>query len=362
MEKNVSETALEKIGKAIHSKRVAVIMHNNPDPDSIAAAFGMSLLFRKYFKVECEMFYGGIIGRAENRAMVSLLRIPLKKIEGLDLRVYRTVVLVDTQPSAGNNELPGKVNPNIVIDHHRPLRKKTRSAEYYDVRDRYGATSTIVLEYLRASGIKIPRNVATALFYGIKTDTYDLGRSIIRQDIDSYDFLKERLNRTALASIEKPLHTAQYFVQIHNALRNVEISGDALMTVLRDMEYPDITAEVADWLYTLKTVRWVLVLGVDRNGVIFISVRTRDRKRDAGRLIREVVGKHGMAGGHGQIGGGSVALGTDDEKVIMSELARIRTRFFQMITGRDVITTTGLIPAAGTAAANQQESNSPGNA
>src|SRR5262249_10480482 len=99
--------------------RALILTHDNPDPDSIAAAVGVRrLLEADEFAVPLAL--GGIIGRAENRAMVRELRIPLTPIERLDLSRFQVVALVDTQPLTGNNSLPDDRKPDIVIDHHPP--------------------------------------------------------------------------------------------------------------------------------------------------------------------------------------------------------------------------------------------------
>ncbi len=333
---------LELLGAAIKSKHVAIIVHNNPDPDSIASAFGLSLLIKRKFKAEAKIFYGGIIGRAENRAMVRELCIPMNSFDKLDMRIFRTIAMVDTQPSAGNNQLPSKIIPDIVIDHHLPVRKQTHKASFKDVRDTTGATSTIVLGYLRAADIRINKDLATALFYGIKTDTYDLGRDFIKDDIEAYKFLLEKISRAKLGRIERPLHEREYFAKLHEALENAVVADDVVTTVIRNLESPDIAAEVADWLYTLKSVKWTVALGAMRDG-IHISIRTRERKRNAAAVIRKIVGARGVAGGHGQIAGGIVFPSKHDNDSIETEIAKTIERIRAAIIRKDSFTAHPLI-------------------
>ncbi|MFA6450573.1 MAG: DHH family phosphoesterase [bacterium] len=335
---------LDRIGKAIRSSRVAILTHNNPDPDAIAAAMGFSFLLKRHFKVDSTIYYGGIIGRVENRLMVQHLKIPLKNIRDFDHRVHRTVALVDTQPSAGNNALLPNIIPDIIIDHHIPIRKKTRQSPFYDIRPDFGSSSTIVFGYLKAAGIAIPSRVATALFYGIKTDTYDLGREFVQEDIKAYASLIESINRNILGIIEHPLHRQSYFVQMHQALNNVEIFEDLLTTVIWDLDYPEVTAEIADWFYTMHGIKCSIAIGIEKNETINISMRSRDKKRDAGRLIRTIVGRHGMAGGHSLIAGGAIHLPEADEKTIKAEVEHIKKRFFETLSKTAIIHPAPLIP------------------
>lgn len=326
---------LEKLGKALRSKQAAIVMHNNPDPDSLAAAFGMRLLLRRRFNVSASLYYGGMIGRAENRCMVNQLKIPVnqiqKDINELDLRTFRTIIMVDTQPGAGNNIVPSDIIPQVVIDHHRPIRKLTRKAAFYDVTPGMGSSSTIITGYLRAADIKIPRAEATALVYGIKTDTYDLGRDTGYRDVDQYRFLLDKIDRKRIHNIEHPIHLRSYYVQLHRALQCVEIYDDACITVLEDIEYPEITAELSDWFYNMWGIHWVLAIGVENSGKIYLSLRIRNRKRKAGKLIRQIAGRRGMAGGHEQIAGGVVIAAEDSPEAVQAEIKRIKKRFLKAI-------------------------------
>jgi nanoRNase/pAp phosphatase (c-di-AMP/oligoRNAs hydrolase) len=326
----------------VKAERVAIIVHNNPDPDSMASAFGLSVLMKRKFKAEAKIFYGGIIGRAENRAMARELSIPMLSYDRLDLRVFRTIAMVDTQPSAGNNQLPPKIIPDIVIDHHLPVRKKTHKAAFKDVRDTTGATSTIILGYLRAADIRIDKNLATALFYGIKTDTYDLGRDFIKDDTEAYKFLLDKISRAKLGRIERPLHERAYFARLHEALENAVVADEVVTTVIRNLESPDIAAEVADWLYTLQPVEWAVALGAMRDRV-HISIRTRDMKRNAAAVIRRVVGSRGVAGGHGQIAGGIVFPSKHDHDSIEIEISRTIDKIRAAIIKKESFATHPLI-------------------
>ncbi len=311
---------------------VAIVTHNNPDPDSIGAAYGLKTLLNMAYGIKATIYYGGIIGRAENRAMVSHLKIPLVQIEDSDFRKHPTIAVVDAQPGAGNIQIPAGRIPDIVIDHHVPLRMATRKVPFHDVRGEFGSSSTIITEYLRAAYVKVSRSLATALFYGLKTDTYDLCREAGPHDMDAYRYLVDKIDRRALTQIEHPLHKRAYYAQIHQAVENATIYDDVLITILRNLEYPDITAEVADWFYSMHRISWVLVIGVNHDGRIFLSVRTREKKKHAGRLIRTVVGKHGLAGGHDQIAGGTV---TPDDctnpECISAEIALIKYRFLKAL-------------------------------
>ena len=46
-----------------------IVLQDNPDPDAIASAAGLRALADEH-AVQCFIAHGGIVGRAENRALV----------------------------------------------------------------------------------------------------------------------------------------------------------------------------------------------------------------------------------------------------------------------------------------------------
>lgn len=85
---------------------VLILPHNDPDPDAIASAVALCYLLAERLGMEGYIVYKGVIGRAENKALVRYLGYPLQRLTGPDLHQSAPVALVDTQPSAGNNALP----------------------------------------------------------------------------------------------------------------------------------------------------------------------------------------------------------------------------------------------------------------
>jgi nanoRNase/pAp phosphatase (c-di-AMP/oligoRNAs hydrolase) len=150
--------------------RLLILPHNDPDPDAIASALALRHLLQETLSLESKIVYRGIIDRAENRALMRYLDQPLQPPTDADLAGRAPAALVDTQPGAGNNALPARYQVAVVIDHHT-WREQTSDAAYFDVRLEAGATSTILTEYLQAAGLDPEPLLATALFYGIKTDT-----------------------------------------------------------------------------------------------------------------------------------------------------------------------------------------------
>ena len=163
-----SEPKIEHLGKLLENARrrsLLLLTHNNPDPDTIAGACGLSFLLKRKFGTRCFIGYGGVITRAENRSMIQRLRIKMTQLKKINRSKYYAIALVDGQPGTGNNLLEaGHETPLIVIDHH-PLRKRSLKSPFHDIRPNYGATSTIITEYILAAGLTPTRSVANALLW-----------------------------------------------------------------------------------------------------------------------------------------------------------------------------------------------------
>ena len=90
-----------------------------------------------------------------------------------------------------------------MIDHH-PDWGTIGAVPFVDLRANYGATSTIVTEYLEAAEVPLEPRIATALFYGIASETQHLGRETYATDILASQYLYPYVNKRLLSSYREP--------------------------------------------------------------------------------------------------------------------------------------------------------------
>lgn len=285
-------------GKAI------IIIHDNPDPDCLASAMALSHLFAVKLNREAVITFSGMIGRSENLAMARELGIKLTPLGMADLGEFSVVCMLDTQPGTGNNSLPMGCRVDILIDHHPP-REASRKCRWMDIREEYGVTATILYEYLLAQQVGIGTKLATALFYAIKSETQDLGREANRPDRDAYLRLFPLANKRLLYEITHPRLPIEHFLTIHRGIEN-SIRYDRLLVVnLMAVCFPEVVAEMADYLVRLEGIETVLCMG-HYNEEVILSIRTADCGLNAGEIIRRIVDGRGKAGGHGMMAGGKL--------------------------------------------------------
>jgi nanoRNase/pAp phosphatase (c-di-AMP/oligoRNAs hydrolase) len=329
--------AAEKTGSKLQRLRevltgkayLLIVMQDNPDPDSLATAVALRRLARGLADVQVSLACGGTVGRGENRALVKYLGLNLRTPEEIDYEKFDLVAMVDTQPGSGNNSLPPSIEPDIVIDHHR-IRRLTRTVTFTDIRSGYGATSTILTEYLIEAGITPETPLATALLYGIRSDTQDLGREASRHDIESIEFLYPYANKRMLGEIQRGKVPRVYYQMLANALRNARIQGPAIITDLGDIDNPDMIAEVADLLLREDETDWTMCTGT-WNDKLLVSIRTSEESNLAEKVIRRMVARKGTGGGHMTYAGGQIPL-TDKDKAQKGKLIRhIQQKFVEAI-------------------------------
>jgi nanoRNase/pAp phosphatase (c-di-AMP/oligoRNAs hydrolase) len=282
-----------------------IVLQDNPDPDAIASAVALRKIVNKMAGLKCSIAHGGTIGRGENRALVRYLDLNLLDLNAVDRTKFDIIAMVDTQPATGNNSLPPDVTPELVIDHHRP-RPETREADIYDIRPSYGATATILTEYLCASATEIDIQLATALLYGIRSDTQDFGRETSKADIEAVSVLYPISNKRMLAQIQRGSVQRGYWAMLAGALKNAAVYGDSVIASLGRTDNPDMIGEVADLLLRDESVNCTICYGLYGDKLL-ISVRTESPVR-ADRLAHTLVARKGTGGGHETYAGAQIII------------------------------------------------------
>lgn len=306
-------------------KRVLIVMQDNPDPDAIAAAVALRELAKTISLVSTSIAHGGTVGRAENRALVRYLGLKLHPLETVDLSRYDLIAMVDTQPGTGNNSLPLSSPPNIIIDHH-PQRTESRRAQLSDIRKQYGSTSTILFEYLSHADIKPDPPLATALLYGIRSDTQDLGMAACQADFKALHALYPLANTRMLSEIQRGRVQRVYYKILYNALQNATVYGKGILTQVGSIDIPDMVGEVADLLLRDDETTWALCLGYYQDRML-LSIRTSETTANAAKIMRTLVSGKGTGGGHDMLAGGQIPLNQQTKAERQALEKTIRDRF-----------------------------------
>lgn len=288
-----------------------ILTHDYPDPDALASACALQHLVERGFGVRSRIVYGGIIGRSENREMVKILRLPVYRLHTSDFDKFEHVALVDTQPSFGNNSFPQKRKATIVIDQHQADTKP--AADFSIVDSSAGATSVLLAQSLLASGLEIPNRLATALVYGILSDTMNLYRASRSEIVETYLTLLPRSDLKALTRIQNPERSRAFFATLQRGIENAILRRRLIVSHLGHVESPDLVAQIADFLLSCKGVYWAFCTG--RFGEhLHASLRVANPSGMAAEILRDIFSNRGQAGGHGAIAGGKLRIGSHEDE------------------------------------------------
>lgn len=185
---------------------------------------------------------------------------------------------------------------DIIIDHHP--KGDSQKANFIDIRDEYGATSSMLTEYLQAARIPPSERTATALCYGIKTDTNNFIRQFIFEDINAFRYVVQFANMNIIKKIESSELTRTFLKSLRFALDNLKVKGDMAFIHMDTVKSPDNLVIIADFFMKLDAVTWSVVSGLYKKSLIIIF-RNSGLGKDAGRLAQDLFGKYGgSAGGH----------------------------------------------------------------
>jgi nanoRNase/pAp phosphatase (c-di-AMP/oligoRNAs hydrolase) len=287
-------------------RKVLILTHNNPDPDTIAAATGLRFILSAKLKKRCTIAFHGIVGRAENRELLRMCKIEMHSSSKLNFARYDYLIVVDTQPKAGNVYIPDGHKVDVVIDHHN-YRNTTSEVNLHDVRQEAGSTSTIITEYMKHLNIIPDTDTATALYYGIKTDTVGSGRTNTCIDKAMMSYIFPYISHKKLTKIENPEVPRYYFKNLKKAVECSEIIDNLIFCDLGEVRNADLIAETSDFLLRMRDIKWTFVVGrIENNG--YFSLRSKSVRTAVGRMAISLVKGLGTGGGHMKSAGGQLNL------------------------------------------------------
>ncbi len=324
--------------------RLAVVTHDNPDPDAIASAVALQRIAAAS-GCEATVYYYGAINHQENRAFVNLLGFDLTSLEPGVEPDADGVALVDHSRPGVNDGLPEGREVDVVIDHHPP--RGPVEGGFVDLRSEAGATSTLLVDYLEGFGMTPATDLATGLLFGIQTDTREFRREVSTMDFEAAAWLLPGADMGTLERVGSPSISPETFETIAAAVRNRREEREVLLTCVGQLTDRDALAQAADRLVNMEGIATAVVYGV-MDGSIHVSARSRDSRLDIGETLRDAFGRIGSAGGHADMAGAQITLGVleeveDEESLVEVVETFVTNRFLETADatpGRSAASTT----------------------
>ncbi len=262
------------------------------DPDAIASALALKRLFWRKVKMTiiCRV---NAIKRSDNLAMIRDLKITVPYITKVNTSEVTKWAMVDSQPH--HHKSLNHIDFSIIIDHHPP--DPLLKVPFKDIRDEYGAVSSIMTEYLKAADVTPSRKLATALFYGIKTDTDNFTRTSTSADVNAFRYLYPHVNINIIKKIESSEINKKNVAAFRKAFEELQFIGDTAYIHMGEVKDADALVILADFFMKMAEATWCIVSGIYGKKLIII-LRNVGFRLDAGKVAKRLFGELGSAGGH----------------------------------------------------------------
>ncbi len=295
-------TRLDQLVSKINREHVYIQTHDFPDPDAIASAFGLQELL-KTRGIASTICYRGKIDRYSTEQLLELLEIEIKE---LDAEVEATkedeVILVDAQ--AGNANIVNMEGREIIcVDHHPTFKDYTY--RFSDIRTDVGACASIIASYFVENSVPFNKNIATALTFGIQTDTANLTRGVSKLDVEMIYQLFDECDQDIIHMLENSSMEFEDLMAYSKGISSMQVYDGVSFADIGSGCKGALAANVSDFMLALVGVSFSVVYSRRKDG-IKLSVRSEKPDVDAGKVINKALQGIGNGGGHAAMAGGFV--------------------------------------------------------
>ena len=180
------------------------------------------------------------------------------------------------------------------------------------------------------------QRLATALVYGIKTDTLFLERGSNLADLSAFNFLYPIANKAMISRIERPALPREDLEAMGRALSRLQVENGVAVIHLGEINREDVIPQLAEFCLQIEGVDWSVVSGLVKDRVV-ISVRNVGYVKSAGEIMKKLYDDIGSAGGHRAMAKAVVPLDRFKERFGEVSERVIREAILPMIVDRDQI-------------------------
>ena len=261
--------------------------------------------------------------------MVKLLKPPIELVDESRLEKNAKAILVDCGLAATNQLVTRTSMMTLaVIDHHQQSSSQA-ALGFVDIRVEVAACASITASYLIQNNIEPTRELATAVWYALRTETCGYETTYSDLDREVLVWATTYGSPALLAEIENAPLARTYFVDLALAMQNTFLYGETALCILPQAEGVEIVGEVADLLVRCEGVKQVLcaaAIGAD----LYLSARTSSDGGNATELLLRAVENAGSAGGHLHRAGGKLKDVASSGQILEAHLKFLRSRWLQV--------------------------------
>ena len=315
----------ERLVRMARGRNVYIQTHDYPDPDALASAFGLQQLLKVY-GIDAPICYFGTVEKVNIRMMMDVFELESlseKEMDKIDLD--SVVINVDVQKNNSNlTDMRGE--EMVCFDHHPWVTDVAYDIVFHKI---VGACATIIAELYEELGVAIPRDVATALLYGIKMDTRNLCSGVTDDDLEMFAHLHKYADGDLIMRLDNNSLQLSDLRAYGAAIQNIAVFG-RMGFVHIPFDCPDgLIASVSNFILSLDAVE-ISVVYADRGKGYKFSVRSELSHVNAGQLINLALRDVGNGGGHATMAGG-LLFGERKHLLTGDPHSAIRKRFAETL-------------------------------
>ncbi|MBO7448811.1 MAG: DHH family phosphoesterase [Clostridiales bacterium] len=281
---------------------IVIQCHDNPDADALASGYVIWWYFLNNNK-EARFIYRGRnkIEKSNLVMMLSELDIPVSYEPDFD-EEPELLVLVDCQYGQ-KNVTETKAKNIAIIDHHQ------KTADFSDmavIKSNVGSCSTVCWDMVTKEGLEVneDKKLATALFYGLFTDTNKLSEVSHPLDRDMADHLI--INKSVITEmVNSNLSLGELKITGKAILGYKYLESNKCLVIEAEPCDPCILGVISDFSLETEGVDVCLAYYVSPSEVKF-SVRSCTKEVHANELAAFLADGLGGGGGHILKAGGSL--------------------------------------------------------
>jgi phosphoglycolate phosphatase len=281
---------------------IVIQCHDNPDADALASGYALWWYFKRMGKLARFIYRGrNAISKPNLKIMLERLSVPVT-YEPDFFYVPELLVTVDCQYSQ-RNVTRTDADTVAVIDHHQVTSELPPLSE---VRSGMGSCATILWDMIRKEGLSVDENkdLSTALYYGLFTDTNKMSEVSHPLDRDMMDSL--RYNKSQITEMSNSNISLEELGITGDTISGFEYYPEHRYAILRSEPCdPNILGVISDIVMETEGVDVSLAYYVTPEEVKF-SVRSCMKETHADELAAFLADGIGGGGGHINKAGGAL--------------------------------------------------------
>lgn len=282
-------------------RSLLIYIKGSPDPDAIAASYALKLICKHYGckAVIVSPVYPSL---PQNVKMIKDLHLPVQFEAPEKYKDRAEAYAVLDHQSRVVEGLTGVLPCALHIDHHEPV-KESVPADLAILAREVGSTSTVmafILEQLAEElnlSKKLRVRVATALYYGMQTDTDDFSH-VEALDGDARRLIFPDCDNKLLRGLSATSYSKEFMQFFDRALQAQVVYKGWLMAGIGFVEekYRDAGAIVGDFLMKREDIDTVAVFSIvekSKGMMLNVSFRTKDEDFNLNEFIKQITSNGG---------------------------------------------------------------------